>query len=246
LNPVVIPTATSLYRLFSSSPAKQGIPGIAKNSGSRFNSSGGALTVKPRWGSSDAGLLWLGRICEEKAPHLALDIAARANVPITLAGRVYPFSYHQQYFHREIAPRLAQMRNAVFVQAPSSEHKHQLLREAKAVLITSHVDETSSLVAMEAAASGTPVVAFRRGALPEIVEDGATGFLVDGMEAAVEALRRIDQIDPLDCVQRAKVNFSSKRMADNYQRLYVEIMGASAVSFGVQITAITGSRAIAR
>ncbi len=103
------------------------------------------------------GLLWLGRICEEKAPHMALEIAERAGLPITIAGQVYPFSYHQQYFAREVAPRLKQMANATFVSAPSFATKRKLLREAQVLLITSLADETSSLVAMEAAASGTPV-----------------------------------------------------------------------------------------
>lgn len=122
-------------------------------------------SFKPNFGPRN-GLLWLGRICEEKAPHLALEIAAQANEPITLAGQVYPFSYHQQYFEREIKPCLERMPNAVFKPSPSAEEKRRLLRKAKAVLVTSLVDETSSLVAMEAAASGTPVIAFRRGALP--------------------------------------------------------------------------------
>ncbi|HZD94323.1 MAG TPA: hypothetical protein VE133_08720, partial [Candidatus Sulfotelmatobacter sp.] len=71
--------------------------------------------------SQRQGLLWLGRFCEEKGPHLALDIAERAGLPITLAGQVYPFSYHQQYFEREIAPRLRDMPNAVLISSPSME-----------------------------------------------------------------------------------------------------------------------------
>ena len=183
-----------------------------------------------------AGLLWLGRICEEKAPHLALDIAARANEPITLAGQVYPFSYHQQYFGREIASRLAQMEGAVFIGSPSSQQKRRLLRSATAVLITSLADETSSLVAMEAAASGTPVIAFRCGALPEIVQDGVTGFLVDGVQEAIDALQHIERIDEVDCVQHAREKFSSRRMADDYQLLYGEILEKRSLSRAVPLT----------
>ncbi|HEY6350068.1 MAG TPA: glycosyltransferase [Candidatus Angelobacter sp.] len=174
------------------------------------------------------GTLWLGRICEEKAPHLALEIAARAGQPITLAGQVYPFSYHQQYFEREVRSRLAQMPNAEFVSTPPAEHKRRLLRESGAVLITNLVDETSSLVAMEAAASGTPVIAFRRGALPEIVSEGVTGFLVDGVEDAIKALGKIETIDPADCVARAEGVFSSDKMADRYAQLYGEIVAQQA------------------
>jgi glycosyltransferase involved in cell wall biosynthesis len=176
-----------------------------------------------------SGLLWLGRICEEKAPHLALEIASRANEPIVVAGQVYPFSYHQQYYEREVRPRLEQMRNATFISSPSAEQKRSLLREAKAVLITSLVDETSSLVAMEAAASGTPVIALCRGALPEIIKNGVTGFLVDGVEEALAAMKQIEEIAPSDCLAHARENFSSVKMAELYQRLYLAI-AASATS----------------
>ena len=164
-------------------------------------------------------LLWLGRICEEKAPHLALDIAERTQMPITLAGQVYPFSYHQQYFEREVAPRLRSIPNARFISAPPAELKRRLLREAQALLITSLAEETSSLVAMEAAASGTPVLAFRRGALREVVREGVTGFLVEDISQAVSALQQVGSISPEICVQHARKNFSAAQMAERYSQL---------------------------
>jgi glycosyltransferase involved in cell wall biosynthesis len=166
------------------------------------------------------GLLWLGRICEEKAPHLALEIAREARLPITIAGQVYPFSYHQQYFEREVAPRLRSIPNARFVPAPPAELKRHLLREAQALLITSLAEETSSLVAMEAAAFGTPVIAFRRGALPEVVKEGATGFLVEDADQAVAALQHLSDISPAECVQHARENFGAVKMAERYSELY--------------------------
>lgn len=168
------------------------------------------------------GLLWLGRICEEKGPHLALEIAARAELPIVLAGQVYPFSYHQEFFNREIAPRLRAMPNARWIDSPSDELKRTLLRRSRALLITSQVDETSSLVAMEAAASGTPVIAFRRGALPEVVQNGITGFVVDGVNEAVQALHGIDAVSAEACVRHARERFSAAIMADEYARLYAQ------------------------
>ena len=166
------------------------------------------------------GLLWLGRICEEKAPHLALEIAQRAGLPITLAGQIYPFSYHQQYFEREVVPRLQRMPNAKFISAPSFRGKRNLLREAKGLLITSLVDETSSLVAMEAAASGTPVIAFGHGALPSVVRDGKTGFIAQDVMSAVEACGRLPEISSAVCADYAKENFSSATMADRYMQMY--------------------------
>ena len=168
------------------------------------------------------GLLWLGRVCEEKAPHLALEIAARARLPVTLAGQVYPFSYHQKYFENEIAPRLKQMASATFLPSPSLQTKLRLLREAQAVLVTSQAEETSSLVAMEAAASGTPVIAFARGAHREIVCHGKTGFLVAEIDDMVHALRRLGEIDPEVCLQHAREHFSSATMTDRYSALYAK------------------------
>jgi glycosyltransferase involved in cell wall biosynthesis len=199
-----------------------GLAGVVRNGISldRFN---------PNLGEEKrTGLLWLGRICEEKAPHVALEIAARAGVPITLAGRVYPFSYHQKYFENEVAPRLKRMPNATFLAAPSWEKKAQLLRRAQAVLITSLAEETSSLVAMEAAASGTPVIAFARGALEEIIRDTVTGFLVNGTEGAVHALRHLGEIDPKVCARHAQEHFSSATMAEGYATLYARSLATKA------------------
>jgi glycosyltransferase involved in cell wall biosynthesis len=171
------------------------------------------------------GLLWLGRVCAEKAPHLALEIAQRAGLPITLAGQVYPFSYHQQYFAREVAPRLRSIPNARFISAPPAELKRRLLRETRALLITSLAEETSSLVAMEAAASGTPVVAFRKGAHAEMVREGVTGFLVEDLDQAVLALQNVSSISTERCVQHAQKNFSAVKMAERYSELYERLAG---------------------
>jgi glycosyltransferase involved in cell wall biosynthesis len=170
-------------------------------------------------------LLWLGRICEEKGTHTALDIAEKTGMPIVIAGSVYPLAYHQSYFEYEIAPRLQRLGNrARFVKSPSFATKLELLRHAKAVVITSTAEETSSLVAMEAAACGTPVIAFRRGAHSEIIENGVTGVLVRNQEQMYEALETIDRIRPADCSEHAKKNFSAARMASDYERMYAKIL----------------------
>lgn len=173
------------------------------------------------------GLLWLGRICEEKAPHLAMDIAESAGVPITVAGQVYPFSYHQEYFANTIAPRLRRMPQATLVESPSAAEKRRLFATAQALLITSQAEETSSLVAMEAAASGTPVVAFARGALAELVEDGVTGFLVDDVEEAIHALSRLEEISGEACMRYARQHFNSVTMVQSYAGLYGRILKES-------------------
>lgn len=178
---------------------------------------------RPNYGQR-SGLLWLGRICEEKGPHVALEIAARSGLPITLAGQVYPFSYHQQFFERAVEPRLNQNPNAKWIDTPSRAVTLQLLRTASALLITSQVDETSSLVAMEAAASGTSVIAFGRGALPEVVEDGVTGFIAANLDDATEKLKRVDRISSAECVCHAQKWFSAAGMGDGYERLYAALV----------------------
>jgi len=173
----------------------------------------------------DNYLLWMGRICEEKGPHVALDLADRLGVPLVLAGQVYPFSYHQEYFQREIVPRLERARTLVtFVEKPSTESKLNLLRKARALIIPTLVDETSSLVAMEAMACGTPVVAFRRGAIPEVVRDDETGFVVDGFDEMVTAMDRVNEINPETCRAHVEARFSAERMAADYELLYAQVL----------------------
>jgi glycosyltransferase involved in cell wall biosynthesis len=164
-------------------------------------------------------LLWIGRICEEKGAHVAIEVACRAGLPLVIAGDVYPFSYHRAYFEREIRPHVGQ--GSVRYAGPLKfEEKLELLRRARALLLPSLVDETSSLVAMEAMACGTPVLAFRRGAIPEVVNDGVTGFLVDSAEEMARAVEWVGEINPLACRMRVEEQFSASRMAAEYERLY--------------------------
>ena len=174
-------------------------------------------------------LLWIGRICEEKGPQVAIEVARRAASPLVIAGGVYRFSYHQNFFERDIWPQLDGTR-VRRVQTPSFAEKVTLLSRARALLVTSSVEETSSLVAMEAMACGTPVVAFPRGALPEVVHDGVTGFLVDTVEEMVGELGDLGDIDPAACREHVERNFAAGRMADEYERTYRRVIESAAKS----------------
>jgi glycosyltransferase involved in cell wall biosynthesis len=170
-------------------------------------------------------LLWLGRICEEKGAHLALDVAERAGLPIVIAGQVYPFTYHQHYFEREVRPRLRRRKGAArFVDAPAAAERVELLRHARALLLPALAEETSSLVSVEAMACGTPVIAFRRGALPEIVVDGVTGFLVNSVEEMAAVLPRASGLDPSAARKRVDPFHSAARLADHYELLYQGVL----------------------
>jgi len=170
-------------------------------------------------------LLWLGRICEEKGTHIALDVAEKSGLPIVIAGSVYPLAYHRDYFQNAIVPRLKRMgTRALFVQSPTFAKKVKLLQNAKAVLIASTAEETSSLVAMEASACGTPVIAFKRGALPEVVDHGNTGMLVKSEDQMLAAISEVNRIRSEVCRHHAEKHFSAKRMADDYQRMYAKVL----------------------
>jgi glycosyltransferase involved in cell wall biosynthesis len=172
-------------------------------------------------------VLWLGRICPEKAPHLAIDAAAKAGVRLVMAGQVYPFSWHQLYFHQEIQPRLESLGGQVrWIKSPSFDEKVDLLSKAKALLLPTLAPETSSLVAMEAMASGTPLIAFPNGALPEIVDD-EVGVLVNDVEQMSSAIRDTSQFSPVRARNIAKRRFSSRTMADGYEQLYRDITSAN-------------------
>ena len=168
-------------------------------------------------------LLWLGRVCPEKAPHLAIAAAERAGMPIVLAGQVYPFAWHEQYWEREVRPRI-DGRRVRWVPLPSFAEKAKLLRQARGLLVTSLVGETTSLVALEAMASGTGVVAFRRGALEEVVAEG-TGYLVDGVEEMAAACGRLGAIRAEDCRAWVAREFSAGAMVDGYERLIERLVG---------------------
>lgn len=181
----------------------------------------------------------LGRICPEKGFDDAFDAARRAHVPFLMAGTVFPYPAHEAHLREAILPRLSWRRR--WIGAVGGERKRHLLAQAACLLVPSKARETSSLVAMEALAAGTPVVAYPSGALPEIVEHGRTGFLVEGVEGLAEGIRRARGIDPEDCRDAARRCFSAERMVARYLDRYAELAGRDHSDPGSPLAA--GSRA---
>lgn len=171
--------------------------------------------------------LMLSRICPEKGVHLAIEAARRADMPLLIAGTVFPYDTHCRYFERTIRPLLNRRRRYIGPIGP--ERKRRLLAAARCVLIPSLVAETSSLVAREAAAAGTPVVAFPRGALSSTVEHGRTGFVVETVEDMVAAMHAAPTIDPEACRQVARERFSLEEMIAAYFALYERLTKRSRV-----------------
>jgi glycosyltransferase involved in cell wall biosynthesis len=174
-------------------------------------------------GTKQRFALCLGRICPEKGFHLALSAGARARMPVLLGGHVFAYPAHQEYFAQQVAPRLDRARR--FLGPVGLEAKRYLLPRASCLLVPSLVDETSSLVAMEALASGTPVIAFRRGALAELIEPGRTGFLVSGWEEMAEAMLQVGSLAPQECRAEAERRFGAALMTQRYLQLYRGLLG---------------------
>jgi glycosyltransferase involved in cell wall biosynthesis len=160
----------------------------------------------------------LGRICPEKGFHLALDAARRAGVPLLLAGAVFPYPEHRRYFDEEIRPRLDGRRR--WIGPVGGEAKRRLLAAARCLLAPSLAPETSSLVAREALAAGTPVVALRAGALAETIEPGRTGVLVDHPEGLADGIADARRLDPEECRGVARARFPAGRMTAQYLEAY--------------------------
>lgn len=172
---------------------------------------------RPSRSKGDYALI-LGRIAPEKGFLDAIAAAKRAGVPLIAAGRLYSYPEHRRYFEQRLMPALDAERR--WIGPAAGSEKARLIAEARCLLVPSTAPETSSLVAMEALASGTPVIAYRSGALPEVVEDGVAGFIVDDMAGMAEAIGRVGAIDPAACRAAAEARFSARRMTAEYLRLY--------------------------
>jgi glycosyltransferase involved in cell wall biosynthesis len=165
--------------------------------------------------------LVLGRICPEKGVHIAMNAAARAGVPLVIAGKVFPYPAHLEYFEHAVAPRLGPMHS--YIGPVRGKEKHRLLAAARCLIVASLVPETSSLVAMEALAAGTPVVALANGALPEIIDHGKTGLLVSNEDEMVAAIKQVDRLSPQACRAAARGRFDVRQMIDRYFAVYEKI-----------------------
>ena len=170
--------------------------------------------------------LALGRICPEKGFHHAADAARKAGVFLGIAGEVFRYEAHERYFREELLPRLDDRRR--YLGPVGFRRKRRLLSGARCLLVPSLAPETSSLVSMEALACGTSVIAFRSGALPEVIEHGKTGYIVDDVDEMAEAIRAVEVIDPEVCRETARGRFSLTAMADRYFTLYKQLAQAPA------------------
>jgi glycosyltransferase involved in cell wall biosynthesis len=174
-------------------------------------------------------LLFLGRMMPEKRPDLAIEIARRAGRRLKMAAKVHPGE--KAYFDDEIAPLIEANRDVVdYVGEVGGAARVALLSKAQALLFPVEWPEPFGMVMIEAMACGTPTVAFRNGAVPEVLEVGVTGYMVDGVDAAVEALTRLDAIDRRQCRSAFDARFTSARMARDYVGVYEALLTGDSTS----------------
>jgi glycosyltransferase involved in cell wall biosynthesis len=167
-------------------------------------------------------LAFLGRIAPEKRPDHAIEIAKRVGIPLRIAAKVDPTD--QQYFHTEIEPLLSDPLIEYLGEITDAE-KHEFLGHAMALVCPYDWPEPFGLVLIEALACGTPVLAYRRGSIPEIIEDRATGFVCEGLDEMTAAIQRIPEIDRRRCRWTFEQRFSVERMAQDYLQVYEQALG---------------------
>jgi glycosyltransferase involved in cell wall biosynthesis len=173
-------------------------------------------------GRGDGGYLtFIGRICPEKRPDWAIEIARRAGMPLSIAAKVdkADLDYHET----RIKPLLEDPR-IDFIGEIGDGEKRPFLGDAAALLFPIDWPEPFGLALIEAMANGTPVIAFRRGSVPEIVEPGVTGLIVDSVDEAVAAVPLARALDRAAIRRRFEERFSVERMAQDYLRLYDAVL----------------------
>lgn len=164
-----------------------------------------------------APLVFLGRIEHIKGTHLAIEIAKRTGRRLVIAGNIP--REHQAYFDQQVKPHLEDQR-ITYVGSVDDRQKNSLLGQAAAFLMPILWEEPFGIVMAEALACGTPVLGLRRGAVPEVVDDGVTGFVRDDVDGLVAAVGRIGELDRRACRARAERLFSDQAVVDDYLDLY--------------------------
>jgi glycosyltransferase involved in cell wall biosynthesis len=172
---------------------------------------------------SDGGenLVFLGRIHPDKGVHLACETSKRSKIPLIIAGIIQDREYFEKLVRPYIDDELIR-----FIGPVGPIEKDELFSKAKAVLHLNELPERFGLVMAEAMAAGVPVIAYDRGSCREVVSDGETGFVVEDVSQAVEALKKIETINREKCRKRVEELFSVEAMVKNYEKVYSKIFEA--------------------
>jgi glycosyltransferase involved in cell wall biosynthesis len=178
-----------------------------------------------RPGGGDGGYLaFLGRICPDKGILPAIEIARLAGLKLQVAAKVDPVD--QDYFEQQVKPVLEASPHVDFIGEIDDSQKQRFLGEAKALLFPISWPEPFGLVMIESMACGTPVIAFHSGSVPEVMEDGVTGFVVHTVEEAAAAVPKLDQLSRRLIRARFETRFSAQAMARAYVKIYEKLTAA--------------------
>jgi glycosyltransferase involved in cell wall biosynthesis len=167
----------------------------------------------------DAPLVFLGRVERIKGAHTAIAVARRTGRQLVIAGNRAVDGEEREYFEREIAPH-CDGRDIKYVGPVTDNDKNDLLGKAAALLFPVEWGEPFGIVMVEALACGTPVIAFSRGAVPEVIEDGTTGVLCDSVPEMMEAVSRIPTLERVRCRESFERRFSGRVIVGQYEFLY--------------------------
>jgi len=166
-------------------------------------------------------LAFLGRICPEKRVDTAIRIAAMSGLPLKIAAKVDKAD--QDYFKSEIEPLLSHA-NVEFIGEIDETRKPEFLSRAKALLFPIDWCEPFGLVMIEAMACGTPVIAFNRGSVPEVIDHAVTGYIVEDVQGAVAALQRLDELSREEIRAQFERRFTAQAMAREYVERYTALI----------------------
>lgn len=169
----------------------------------------------------DDYLLFAGRLAPEKGAAEAVQVALTSGRRLLMAGMIEP--QHRDYFDRKVKPHV-DGKQIEYLGLLSQADLAPIYRKAAAVLFLIHWAEPFGLVAVEAQASGTPLIATRFGALPEIIIDGETGFVVESLDHAVAAVNKLGRISPAACRRNAEQRFTATHMAKGYEVVYASVL----------------------
>jgi len=173
------------------------------------------LTFRPEPGDK---LVHYGRIHNDKGTHLSIEVAKKSGMDLIIAGIIQD----RDYFDSLVKPHLNQS-SIQFIGPVNPVQRDELLRQAYAVIHLNTIPERFGLVMAESMAAGVPVIAMDLGSCREVIDDKQTGYLVNSVDEAVEAVAKIDRIDRRKCRQRVEENFTIDRMVEGYEKVYVEI-----------------------
>lgn len=219
-----LPEVSTMYTIlnapFVASISKSQVKGVRglNLAGNVYN--GLSMSHYPFSEEHDGYLLFVGRLSMEKGPHFAIEVARQLDIPLILAAKLE--SVDMSYFKQYIEPYLSE--DVRWIGEVTEEERNRLMSRALCFLHPVTWEEPFGLTLIEAMACGSPIVAFKRGSIPEIVMHKKTGFVVSTLKEMIDAVMHINEISRAACREHALNYFSADRMVDNYERIYRKII----------------------